>query len=97
MKKHIFILCAMLMTYQLGHAQQRRKVTFVGGARSVMNNSTLSISDTTGIADTATAKKNTGARRTKPDAKARRQGGAVYKCIYIYIYFFYLHMYYNEY
>lgn len=60
MKKHIIILFTLLMACQFGYAQKTRKVTFVGGARSVMTNSKLGVSDTTGIADTATAKRQTG-------------------------------------
>lgn len=60
MKKHIIILCALLMSCQLAFSQKERKVTFVGGARSIMSNSVLGITDTSGVADTATAKRNTG-------------------------------------
>lgn len=60
MKKHIIILCALLMSCQLGFAQKKRKVSFVGGARSVMSNSRLGVADTSGIADTSTAKRTTG-------------------------------------
>lgn len=40
-------------------AQKERKVTFVGGARSIMTNNRLSVTDTL-LADTTTAKRNTG-------------------------------------
>lgn len=60
MKKHIIILAALLMTCQFGFAQKKRKVSFVGGARSVMTNSKLGVTDTSGIADTSTAKRQTG-------------------------------------
>lgn len=40
-------------------AQKEKKVTFIGGARSVMSNNNLVVNDTL-VADTATAKRNTG-------------------------------------
>jgi hypothetical protein len=59
MKKNIIILSVLLLTCHWSIAQKTRKVTFVGGARSVMTNSQLAVADTAGI-DTATAKRNTG-------------------------------------
>jgi hypothetical protein len=59
MTRKIYIIILLLATAQAAVAQKDRKVTFVGGARSVMTNNQLAITDTAGI-DTATAKRNTG-------------------------------------
>ncbi len=59
MKKYIIILSVLLLASQWSTAQKTRKVTFVGGARSVMSNNQLAVADTAGI-DTATAKRNSG-------------------------------------
>jgi hypothetical protein len=58
-KRLPIIISVMLFFTWNGYAQKDRKVTFVGGARSVMTNSKLIVTDTAGI-DTATAKRNTG-------------------------------------
>lgn len=55
------LLHILLITFAFAwnaNAQKDRKVTFIGGARSVMNNNQLIVTDTAGI-DTATAKRNT--------------------------------------
>jgi hypothetical protein len=53
-------LTALLLCFTMQlFAQKDRKVTFIGGARSVMTNNQLSVTDTL-LADTATAKRNTG-------------------------------------
>ncbi len=60
MNKQIIILCTLLLMCSCAFGQKQRKVTFVGGARSVMSNSKLDVTDTSNIADTSTAKRNTG-------------------------------------
>jgi hypothetical protein len=59
MNKIVQILCLLLLTTQLCVAQKERKVSFVGGARSIMTNNRLNVTDTL-IADTTTALRNTG-------------------------------------
>ncbi len=58
--KNYILLLTLLLVGQLSFAQNKRKVSFVGGARSVMSNNQLGVADTSGIADTATAKRNSG-------------------------------------
>lgn len=53
-----FIIILLCFSIQL-FAQKEKKITFIGGARSTMNNNLLSVSDTLGT-DTTTAKRNTG-------------------------------------
>jgi hypothetical protein len=59
MKRKISILLLVLLASQISYAQKDRKVTFVGGARSIMTNNNLMVTDTL-QADTTTAKRNTG-------------------------------------
>ena len=59
MKKYILILFIPLMLGLQTYAQKDKKVTFVGGARSIMNNNQLIVNDTL-LADTTTAKRSTG-------------------------------------
>ena len=61
MTKFSSILCAtmLLLNAMDTFAQKDRKVTFIGGARSIMTNNQLVVNDTL-LADTATAKRNTG-------------------------------------
>jgi hypothetical protein len=59
MKRKIAILLLLLLASQISYAQKDRKVTFVGGARSIMTNNQLMVTDTL-VADTTTAKRNTG-------------------------------------
>lgn len=49
------LLCCSMQLF----AQKDRKVTFIGGARSVMTNNRIAVTDTL-LADTTTAKRNTG-------------------------------------
>lgn len=56
--KVIALLLVMSSVLSLS-AQKERKVSFIGGARSVTSNNQLSVSDTL-AADTSTAKRNTG-------------------------------------
>ena len=51
----ILLLCSSLNLF----AQKEKKVTFVGGARSIMTNNNLVVNDTL-VSDTTTAKRNTG-------------------------------------
>jgi hypothetical protein len=53
-------ILALLLCYSTQlFAQKDRKVTFIGGARSVMTNNRIAVTDTL-LADTTTAKRNTG-------------------------------------
>ncbi len=53
------IMALMLCCSTQLFAQKDRKVTFIGGARSVMTNNQFAVTDTL-LADTTTAKRNTG-------------------------------------
>ena len=55
----INILALLLCSSMQLFAQKDRKVTFIGGARSVMTNNRIAVTDTL-LADTTTAKRNTG-------------------------------------
>jgi hypothetical protein len=55
----ILLVSTLFVTSQVAYAQKDRKVTFIGGARSIMTNNNLVVNDTL-LADTATAKRNTG-------------------------------------
>lgn len=59
MKSKLLILIIVLLAGINSYAQKEKKVTFVGGARSVMTNNNLSVTDTI-APDTTTAKRNTG-------------------------------------
>ncbi len=59
MKSKLLILLIVLTAGINSYAQKEKKVTFVGGARSVMTNNYLSVIDTL-LQDTTTAKRNTG-------------------------------------
>jgi hypothetical protein len=59
MKRKLSILLIVLLATQISYAQKDRKVTFVGGARSIMTNNNMVVTDTL-LADTTTAKRNTG-------------------------------------
>ena len=52
------ILCAIGLTVFNVNAQKDRKVSFVGGARSLMNSNSLTVNDT--IPDTSTVKRKNG-------------------------------------
>jgi hypothetical protein len=59
MIKKINILILLMFVVNVCYSQKERKVTFVGGARSVMTNNRLVVNDTI-AEDTSTAKRNTG-------------------------------------
>ena len=52
------VLLALLLILHTAAAQQRRVVDFTGGARSLVTNNNLSVSDT--IPDTTTVDRNSG-------------------------------------
>jgi hypothetical protein len=60
MKKHLFKYMLMLLTLMSYHsmAQQKRTVDFIGGARSVLSNNNIVVSDS--LPDTTTIKRNSG-------------------------------------
>ncbi len=60
MKKHLFKYMLLLLTLMSYHsmAQQKRTVDFIGGARSVLSNNNIVVSDS--LPDTTTIKRNSG-------------------------------------
>jgi hypothetical protein len=58
-KLHIKIIVLLLFCSMQLLAQKEKKVTFIGGARSVMNNNLLKVTDTL-LTDTTTVKRNNG-------------------------------------
>ncbi len=59
MKSRIYIIIVLVLVTANAYAQKERKVTFTGGARSIMTNSKLGVTDTLAT-DTSTAKRTTG-------------------------------------
>jgi hypothetical protein len=59
MKNKLSIVCVLLLIAMQTYAQKEKKVSFIGGARSVMANNLLSVTDTAGL-DSSTAKRNNG-------------------------------------
>jgi hypothetical protein len=59
MKHIIYIITFTVLSALQAFAQKEKKVTFVGGARSMMTSNVLNVADTAGV-DTSTAKRNNG-------------------------------------
>lgn len=57
-KRHITLATLLIMIGSVAHADSKKKVEFIGGARSVVQNAQLSVTDT--VPDTVTSKKNSG-------------------------------------
>ena len=56
---HILILLAVGNSL-MAQSQKERKVSYIGGARSLMTNNQMQVTDTSGVADTTTALRNQG-------------------------------------
>jgi hypothetical protein len=57
-KLNIAILILLCLGSEVAYGQKEKKISFVGGARSVMNNNQLTVTDS--LIDSTTAKRNTG-------------------------------------
>lgn len=60
--QRIFYILFILGAYNslMAQSQKERKVSYIGGARSLMTNNQLMVTDTSGVADTSTALRNQG-------------------------------------